>query len=102
MRDAIEYREELFEEEKRLGDIFVFDEGNEDEEVEGYEVLLYDKALVIRTLQTQIVSTDSDQRDQLFHTKCQVKDKWCSVIIDGGGGGVALMLLLVRWPQNRV
>ncbi|XP_056695512.1 uncharacterized protein [Spinacia oleracea] len=40
LREAIKYREELFEE-KRLGDIFVFDEGNEDEEVEGYEALLF-------------------------------------------------------------
>lgn len=27
---------------------------------------------------------DSEQRDQIFHTKCWVKDKLCILIIDGG------------------
>ncbi|XP_056695519.1 uncharacterized protein [Spinacia oleracea] len=84
LREAVECREELFEEEKRLGDVFVFDESGDEEEEEGYEAPIYDTSLVLRALQTQISPTDLDQRDQLFHTKCLVKDKWCSVIVDGG------------------
>ena len=84
LREAVECREELFEEEKRLGDVFVFDESGDEEEEEGYEAPIYDTNLVLRALQTQISPTDLDQRDQLFHTKCLVKDKWCSVIVDGG------------------
>ncbi|XP_056691738.1 uncharacterized protein, partial [Spinacia oleracea] len=83
LREVVECREELFEEEKRLGDVFVFDESGDEEEEEGYEALIYDTNLVLRALQTQISPTDLDQRDQLFHTKCLVKDKWCSVIVDG-------------------
>ncbi|KAK9756245.1 hypothetical protein RND81_01G083900 [Saponaria officinalis] len=30
------------------------------------------------------VPSNFEQRDQIFHTKCQVGDKWCSVIVDGG------------------
>lgn len=40
------------------------------------------KILVLRDLQTQVVHTDTDQRDQLFHTKCRVNDRLCSMIID--------------------
>ncbi|XP_074282769.1 uncharacterized protein LOC141607312 [Silene latifolia] len=80
LREARECRDELAEEEEQLGDLFNFDEREE----EGYEAPNYDTLLVLRSLQVQTESIDSDQREQLFHTKCQVKDKWCSVIVDGG------------------
>ena len=84
LREALDCREELLEEE-RLECIFTHElESEEEEEEEAYEAPIYDTALVLRALQTQVVSVDSDQRDQLFHTKCLVKDKWCSLIIDGG------------------
>ena len=38
--------------------------------------------LARRSLQTQVVQVDSNH--QLFHTECCVKDKLCSLIIDGG------------------
>ncbi|KAI3789955.1 hypothetical protein L2E82_02762 [Cichorium intybus] len=85
LREAIEIRDELLEEEERLGGIFNNDhEEEEEEEEEKYEAPVYDTTLVLRTLQTQLVQADVDQRDQLFHTKCLVKDKWCSLIIDAG------------------
>ncbi|KAL9244399.1 hypothetical protein vseg_018179 [Gypsophila vaccaria] len=85
LREAMEARDDCLAEEERLGDVFCFDVGkDEEEECEAYEAPTYDTALVLRTLQTKSVSLDSEQRDQIFHTKCQVKDKWCSLIIDGG------------------
>ena len=83
LREALDCREELIEEE-RLGGIFNDEHESEDEEEEKYEAPVYDTALVLRALQTQVVHADSDQRDQLFYTKCLVNDKWCSLIIDGG------------------
>ncbi|XP_074284012.1 uncharacterized protein LOC141608569 [Silene latifolia] len=84
LREAIDLREQA-EEEERLGGVFNFKESeDEEEEVEGYEAPIYDTLLVLRSLQVQSNSKDADQREQLFHTKCQVGDKWCSVIIDGG------------------
>ncbi|XP_074265675.1 uncharacterized protein LOC141588119 [Silene latifolia] len=59
LREAREARDELAEEEERLGDVFDFGEGEKtEEEEEGYEAPVYDTLLV--------------------------KDKWCSVIIDSG------------------
>ncbi|XP_074318118.1 uncharacterized protein LOC141654909 [Silene latifolia] len=85
LREAREFRDDLAEEEERLGDVFKFDDGVEDEEeVEGYEAPAFDTILVLRSLQAQAELIDSDQREQLFHTKCRVNDKWCSVIIDSG------------------
>ncbi|KAI3740084.1 hypothetical protein L2E82_30502 [Cichorium intybus] len=85
LREAVEIHDELLEEEERLGGIFNNDhEEEEEEEEEKFEAPVYDTTLVLRTLQTQLVQADVDQRHQLFHTKCLVKDKWCSLIIDGG------------------
>ena len=87
LREAVSLRDELLNEEIELEGIFNMNEPevNEscEEYVEEYEPPTYD-TLVIRTLQTQTKPIDRDQRDQIFHTKCQVKDKWCSVIVDGG------------------
>lgn len=37
-----------------------------------------------RILSAQMVEEEDDQRENLFHTRCQVQGKVCSVIIDGG------------------
>jgi hypothetical protein len=37
-----------------------------------------------RALSLQTKNEDEDQRKNIFHTRCYVKDKVCSVIIDGG------------------
>ena len=86
LREAVSVREEMLAEEERLGDVFSFEEFEDkgDEDVETYDAPIYDVALVLRTLQIQSALLESEQRDQIFHTKCQVKDKWCSLIIDGG------------------
>ncbi|XP_039688557.1 uncharacterized protein [Medicago truncatula] len=68
LREAVSMRDELIKEE---------------EESEEYGPPIYD-TLVLRTLQAKTAPLDGDQRNQIFYTKCQVKDKWCSVIVDGG------------------
>ena len=60
LREAIECLDELFEDEEMMGDTFGFGDGNEDEE-ESYEAPIHDTTLVLRTLQTQVGSSDSDQ-----------------------------------------
>ncbi|KAJ4700576.1 Retrovirus-related Pol polyprotein from transposon 17.6 [Melia azedarach] len=43
------------------------------------------KALVARrVLNMQVQQEECDQRENLFHTRCLVKDRVCDVIIDGG------------------
>ncbi|XP_074298803.1 uncharacterized protein LOC141629745 [Silene latifolia] len=85
LREAVECRDELLAEEERLGELFNLNEGEEEDElVEDYEGPIYDTNRVLRTLQVKNIPTDSEQRNQLFHTKCRVNDKWCSLIIDGG------------------
>nr|KAJ0211354.1 hypothetical protein LSAT_V11C400209340 [Lactuca sativa] len=86
LSEAIECREELEEEESLAGIFYDTQQEEEEEEEVEYEAPVYDTDLVLRTLKTQGVQTvvDMDQRDQLFHTKCLVSDKWCSLIIDGG------------------
>ena len=44
------------------------------------------EALVIRrSLSTQVKEDDLEQqRDNIFHTRCHVSNKMCSVITDGG------------------
>ena len=37
-----------------------------------------------RSLQVQTKPEDTDQRENLFHTRCTVYDKVCSLVIDGG------------------
>jgi hypothetical protein len=37
-----------------------------------------------RVLSLQRKNEDEDQRENIFHTRCYVRDKVCSVIIDGG------------------
>lgn len=82
LREAMGYRDELWEEEENESGNREY--GTENEEEESYNAPDNETLLVLRTLQTQVRAMDSDQRDQLFHTKCQVNDKWCSLIIDGG------------------
>ena len=85
LREAVDCRDELLEEEKRVG-IFTIEEEEESEEEEEHRYVApqYDTNLVIRSLQTQKARKVEDQRDQLFKTICLIKEKRCSVIIDGG------------------
>nr|KAJ0206796.1 hypothetical protein LSAT_V11C500244450 [Lactuca sativa] len=85
LREAMEFQDELLEEEKRQ--ISIFEEAaehEEEEENESYEAPVYNTLLVLRALQAKVTREEADQRTQLFHTKCLVNDKWCSVVVDDG------------------
>ncbi|XP_062086346.1 uncharacterized protein LOC133792455 [Humulus lupulus] len=43
-----------------------------------------DSLVARRVLNVQIKEEESNQRENLFHTRCFVNNKFCSVIIDGG------------------
>ncbi|XP_074314442.1 uncharacterized protein LOC141649656 [Silene latifolia] len=86
LREAMDLRGEL------SYDLAVEEEGlfvlNEEEEAENeelsYEAPTYDTLVLRRMLHSKVEPVVVEQRDQIFHTKCQVGDKWCSVIVDGG------------------
>ncbi|XP_074288791.1 uncharacterized protein LOC141613947 [Silene latifolia] len=86
LREAMDLRDELsydlaVEEEG----LFVLDEQEETENEElSYEASMYDTLVLRRMLHSKVEPVVVEQRDQIFHTKCQVGDKWCSVIVDGG------------------
>ena len=73
------------------GEIETEDEGSEYmpplEDTSDCEYAAEGNALVImRALNVQIKEEESDdvQRENIFHTRCHVKDRVCSLIIDGG------------------
>ncbi|CAJ2651349.1 unnamed protein product [Trifolium pratense] len=87
LREAISMRDELMKEEEE-SDGNIESDGveiveDDDDEVEVYGPPIYD-TLMLRTLQVKAVPVEGDQRNQIFYTKGQVKDKWCSIIVDGG------------------
>ena len=50
-----------------------------------------------RALSVQFKENDEMQRDNIFHTRCHIQNKVCSMIIDGE---VALMSLAQPWWRN--
>lgn len=40
--------------------------------------------MIRRLLENQIKKDESNQRENIFHTRCLVKENVCSLIIDGG------------------
>jgi hypothetical protein len=42
------------------------------------------KLVARRALSLQTKNENEDQQENIFHTRCYVRDKVCSVIIDGG------------------
>ena len=74
---GFEYEEEAIEESKQPL-------GEEEEDVE-YPVI-EDLLVTRRALNVQVKEEDDgvEQRDNIFHTRCHVGDKVCSVVIDGG------------------
>ncbi|XP_057789811.1 uncharacterized protein LOC131006667, partial [Salvia miltiorrhiza] len=63
----------------------VTDDGTDDEE-ECEEIFAPNGQLFVarRALSVQTQPNEREQRENLFHTRCLVQDKVCSVIIDGG------------------
>lgn len=52
---------------------------------DGIEYLVDGKLMVARhALNVQVKEDAEVQRDNIFHTRCHIKDKVCSMIIDGG------------------
>ncbi|XP_050908979.1 uncharacterized protein LOC127122728 [Lathyrus oleraceus] len=80
----MEENEEIVEEE----------DGDYDEEFEE-EILSGDLLMVRRMLGSQIKEEDTGQRENLFHTRCFVQGKVCSLIIDGGSCTNVASTLLV-------
>ena len=55
------------------------------EDAEGEEYNVQGELLVVRrALSVQAKEDDEVQRENIFHTRCHVQNKVCSVIIDGG------------------
>ena len=54
-------------------------------------VLVARKVLAARALKD-----DGEQRDNLFYTRCHIKDKLCSLIIDGGSCANVASLFMVE------
>ena len=73
------------------GDVVTEDENSDTEEMppledcDEEELVVYGDLLVARrALSMQAKEVDEVQRENLFHTRCFIKDKVCCVIIDGG------------------
>ena len=63
------------------------------EDVDDEEYATQGEMLVARrALSVQVKEDDEVQRENIFHTRCYVQNKVCSVIIDGG-----LTLLALQW-----
>ncbi|KAK9698054.1 hypothetical protein RND81_08G079500 [Saponaria officinalis] len=62
-------------------------EGESDEE-EVHEVEPYSdeekEALVLRTLHTEAAPAETEQRERLFHSRCKVNNRICTLIVDSG------------------
>jgi len=52
---------------------------------EEYELLCEGDLLVVRRMLGQVQKPfDESQRETIFHTRCLINDKLCSLIVDGG------------------
>ncbi|XP_060190610.1 uncharacterized protein LOC132619861 [Lycium barbarum] len=78
--------------------------GDSDEEVEvRYEEAL-NHAIVARRAMGALAREESDQRENLFHARCKIVDKVCSLIIDGGSCTNAVSQFLVesmKFPTHK-
>ena len=52
--------------------------------------------MIRRLLGSQVVARDQDQRENIFHTRCTIQGKVCSLIIDGGSCTNVASTRLVR------
>jgi len=59
------------------------DEVQAAEQKEDFELVKGDLLVIQRVLNAQIDVSD-EQRENIFHTRCQIRDKVCGMIIDNG------------------
>ncbi|XP_012437869.1 uncharacterized protein LOC105763990 [Gossypium raimondii] len=89
----IEFEEKLEDEPEAT-----FDEEEEIEQVPEGELLVVKRSLSIQSVE------DEQQRENIFHYRCQVQGKICSVIIDGGSClnvASTLMVEKLGLPTNK-
>ncbi|XP_073037004.1 uncharacterized protein [Primulina eburnea] len=67
------------------------DDGEDEDEMpeledpdEGYEAVVGEALVTRRIMSTQVKEEETNQRENLFHTRCFVNGKVCNLIIDGG------------------
>ena len=54
--------------------------------------------MIRRSLSVQTKEDDVEQqRENIFHTRCLINDKVCSMIIDSGS---CIMLLMLLWLES--
>ncbi|XP_057522558.1 uncharacterized protein LOC130802561 [Amaranthus tricolor] len=77
-----------------------YEHSTDEEEVEeGLEKVLpeegYYNLIIRRSLHTTYAEEENNQRENIFQTKCKVKDQVCDMIIDGGSESNCVSLALV-------
>ena len=62
------------------------EEGDEEKELEVEDISEAHRLVAVtrRALSTQTRSQEDMQRENIFYARCKIKDKICSLIIDGG------------------
>ncbi|XP_073051376.1 uncharacterized protein [Primulina eburnea] len=67
------------------------DDGEDEEEMpvledpdEGYKAVVGEALVTRRIMSAQVKEEETNQRENLFHTRCFVSGKVCNIIIDGG------------------
>ncbi|XP_073049491.1 uncharacterized protein [Primulina eburnea] len=67
------------------------DDGEDEDEMpaledpdEGYEAVVGEALVTRRIMSAQVKEEETNQRENLFHTRCFVSGKVCNIIIDGG------------------
>ncbi|XP_074313684.1 uncharacterized protein LOC141648874 [Silene latifolia] len=86
LREAVSVWDELYDKMIEEEGLFIVNDEEEDtEESLIFDAPIYDTNLVLRRmLHSEVETKDEAQRDQIYHTKCQFKDRWCTVIVDSG------------------
>ncbi|XP_052288665.1 uncharacterized protein LOC127899347 [Citrus sinensis] len=68
------------------------------EDVEDEEYIAHEELTLVarRVLSVQVKEDEAAQRENIFHTRCYVQDKVCSMIIDGGSCTNVASIIMVE------